>query len=129
MINYQVLETLVGNDKGKRKQFVEHILGKKANRPLSYFRDHDVSFSTAEKICDYFAVPMDMLREHPRTGNNVAGDNNNVGNISINSNLVQENGHLRSQIEILKETISAKDETIMAYKQLTGNQDNSSNEN
>ena len=120
MINYNTLETLVGTDKGQRKKFVEYVLGSKANRPLSYFRDHDVTFSTAEKICDYFSVPMDMLRDTPRTGNNVAGNNNNVGNISINSNLVQENCHLRAQIESLKETITAKNETIQAYKRLVG---------
>lgn len=132
MINYQVLENLVGTDKGKRKRFVEHILGTKANRPLSYFREHDVTFSTAEKICDYFSVPMDMLRNAPRTGNNVVGDNNNVGSISINTNLMQENNYLRTQIEALKETIAAKDETIrakddilQAYKQLVSNAANS----
>ena len=120
MINYQVLESLVGTDKGARQKFVEHILGEGANRSLTYFQKHDIKFSKAEMICDYFGISLDTLRERPQQHHIVSGRNNIVGNVSINSNLSQENYHLRQQISRLQETIEAKNELIELLKKMSG---------
>ena len=127
MINYSILESLVGTDKGSRTRFVEYVLGQKVKRSLTYFRDHDVTFSTAEKICDYLHISMDMLRLVPTTGTSINGNNNNVGNISINSNIAQENKYLKAQveqlnvqIEQLQTIVTTKNELLAVYKEKSG---------
>jgi len=115
MINYQVLQNLVGSDKGNRTKFMEYAFGKTMKRSLSYFEKHDVTFSTAERIAEYLGVPLDTLRGKPSANNNVRGNYNNVGNIGVGA-AAYDNQQLQMRIQQLEEIISSKDETIQALK-------------
>ena len=50
--------------------------------------------------------------------NNVTGNNNFVGNVSISTNLMIENQALRKDLDNKESVIKAKDETIDALKRM-----------
>ena len=90
------------------------LVFKKSRQTFAYFRrTKDVSLSKLEIIADYFHMPLDYFRINSAfKANNVAGNNNYVGNVSISTNLLIENESLKRELEALKETIKAKDESL-----------------
>ena len=72
-----------------------------------------------EILADYFGLPLDAFRKNgQQKTNNVAGNNNYVGNISYSNTLMKENEALHKEIETLKSMITAKDEVIQAKNEV-----------
>lgn len=110
IINYDTLTKLV-DEAGSRKRFVEHVLGRGANKSLSYFKDRNITTATLHKICDYLGVTMEMLTAStPAVSTTAPADT---------TTLAMENKFLRAQIAQLKEVISAKDELIQNYRKMS----------
>lgn len=60
-------------------------------------------------------MPLDYFRMGSSfAANNVNGNNNYVGNVSLSNNLLIENDSLRKEVESLKEILKAKDEALKA---------------
>ena len=83
---------------------------------MSYFRrTKDISLSKLEVLADFFHMPLDYFRvESSFKANNVSGNNNYVGNVSVNTNLMMENESLRKQLEAVQNVVKAKDDTLAA---------------
>jgi flagellar basal body-associated protein FliL len=87
---------------------------------MNYFhRTKDISLSKLETLADFFGMPLDYFRKNSKfKTNNVAGNNNFVGNVSISTNLMLENQSLRKELESKDAIIRAKDETIEALRHM-----------
>ena len=60
-------------------------------------------------------MPLDYFRVGSSfRANNVSGNNNTVGNVSVNTNLMIENESLRKQLEALHDVVKATDDTLTA---------------
>ena len=69
--------------------------------------------SKLETLADFFHMPLDYFRAGKEfSSNNVNGNNNYVGNVSLSNNLLIENQSLRKELESVRATLDAKDETI-----------------
>ena len=114
MLNVDLLENLYAGLDNDKKQELMSLFFKKSRHTFAYFRrTKDVSLSKLEIIADYFHMPLDYFRINSAfKANNVAGNNNYVGNVSISTNLLIENESLKRELEALKETIKAKDESL-----------------
>ena len=114
MLNVDLLENLYAGLDNDKKQELMSLVFKKSRQTFAYFRrTKDVSLSKVEIIADYFHMPLDYFRINSAfKANNVAGNNNYVGNVSISTNLLIENESLKRELEALKETIKAKDESL-----------------
>ena len=114
MLNVDLLENLYAGLDNDKKQELMSLIFKKSRQTFAYFRrTKDVSLSKLEIIADYFHMPLDYFRINSAfKANNVAGNNNYVGNVSISTNLLIENESLKRELEALKETIKAKDESL-----------------
>ena len=114
MLNVDLLENLYAGLDNDKKQELMSLVFKKSRQTFAYFRrTKDVSLSKLEIIADYFHMPLDYFRVNSAfKANNVAGNNNYVGNVSISTNLLIENESLKRELEALKETIKAKDESL-----------------
>ena len=114
MLNVDLLENLYAGLDNDKKQELMSLVFKKSRQTFAYFRrTKDVSLSKLEIIADYFHMPLDYFRiTSAFKANNVAGNNNYVGNVSISTNLLIENESLKRELEALKETIKAKDESL-----------------
>ena len=114
MLNVDLLENLYAGLDNDKKQELMSLVFKKSRQTFAYFRrTKDVSLSKLEIIADYFHLPLDYFRINSAfKANNVAGNNNYVGNVSISTNLLIENESLKRELEALKETIKAKDESL-----------------
>ncbi len=114
MLNVDLLENLYAGLDNDKKQELMSLVFKKSRQTFAYFRrTKDVSLSKLEIIADYFHMPLDYFRINSAfKANNVAGNNNYVGNVSISTNLLIENESLKRELEALKETIKAKDESL-----------------
>ena len=114
MLNVDLLENLYAGLDNDKKLELMSLVFKKSRQTFAYFRrTKDVSLSKLEIIADYFHMPLDYFRINSAfKANNVAGNNNYVGNVSISTNLLIENESLKRELEALKETIKAKDESL-----------------
>ncbi len=114
MLNIDLLENLYAGLDNDKKQELMRLVFKRSRQSIAYFRrTKDVSLSKVEAIADYFHMPVDYLRTNSAfKANNVAGNNNYVGNVSISTNLLIENESLKKELEALKETLKAKDESL-----------------
>lgn len=114
MLDIDLLENLYSGLDNEKKQELLTLVFKKSRQTFAYFRrTKDVSLSKLEIIADYFHMPLDYFRLGSSfKANNVAGNNNYVGNVSISTNLLIENESLRKEIAALKETLKAKDESL-----------------
>ena len=114
MLNVDLLENLYAGLDNDKKQELMSLVFKKSRQTFAYFRrTKDVSLSKLEIIADYFHMPLDYFRINSAfKANNVAGNNNYVGNVSISTNLLIENESLKRELQALKETIKAKDESL-----------------
>ena len=120
MLNIDLLENLYAGLDNDKKQELMTLVFKKSRQTFSYFRrTKDVSLSKVEIIADYFHMPLDYFRiNRAFKANNVAGNNNYVGNVSISTNLLIENQALKNELAALKETLRAKDESLKAKDML-----------
>lgn len=114
MLNIDLLENLYAGLDNDKKQELMGLLFKRSRQSIAYFRrTKDVSLSKMEIIADYFHMPLDYFRTNSSfKANNVAGNNNYVGNVSISTNLLIENESLKKELEAMKETLKAKDESM-----------------
>lgn len=114
MLDIDLLENLYAGLDNEKKQELISLVFKRSRQTFAYFRrTKDVSLSKLEIIADYFHMPLDYFRVGSSfKANNVSGNNNYVGNVSISTNLLIENESLRKEIAALKETLKAKDESL-----------------
>lgn len=118
MFNSAIITQLLSHSGKSKKEFLTTVFNPESKRSISYFdKVGDISFSLAEKIADFFGVPIDCLGTNPHMNSGVAiGNNNSVGNFSMNSNLLVEN-------QYLQKVVAAKDETIASNKLLLQSKD------
>lgn len=90
------------------------FLFKRSKQTLSYFkRTKDITLSKLEVLADFFHMPLDYFRVgNTFKGNNVSGNNNQVGNVSVNTNLMLENEALRREIKALEDIVKAKNDAL-----------------
>lgn len=120
MLNLEMIDNLFASLTREQQQDLLTQLFKKSKQTMSYFRrTKDISLSKLEILADFFHMPLDYFRAgHSFKANNVSGNNNYVGNVSVNTNLMLENESLRREILSLKETLKAKDETLESKNDL-----------
>lgn len=112
MFNKEIISELLKSTGKSKKDFLAAVFNPASKRGITYFdRIDNVNFTTAEKVADFFGVPMDLLRTGKRTNQGVIGNHNLVGNVNINSNFMAE-------IQYLRQMIAAKDEIIASNKML-----------
>ena len=89
MLNLDLIDNLYAGLTKEQQQELISLLFKKS----SYFRrTKDISLSKLETLADFFHMPLDYFRVgNTFRANNVAKNNNNVGNVSVNTNLMIEN--------------------------------------
>ena len=87
---------------------------------MNYFhRTKDISLSKFEILADFFHMSMDSLRVGGGINNlNVYLENNPVFSNKESTDIIQQNIVLEKEIAILKETIKAKDEALLAKTEL-----------
>ncbi|MBQ0072856.1 MAG: hypothetical protein KBT34_01535 [Prevotella sp.] len=119
MLNKNVVYELLAAAGKTDTEFFDNVFGKNAKRGRAYFDNLErVTFAQAEKIADFFHVPLDSLREHP----NFSIVPNGEG-ASINNDLAYENARLRKDIDGKKLLIASKEETIKMANQLLATKD------
>lgn len=123
MLNIELINTLYDGLPKERQQELITLLFKKSKQTMAYFkRTKDISLSKLETLADFFGMPLDYFRANSTfKANNVAGNNNYVGNVSVNTNLMFENDSLRREVESLRATLKAKDETIQSKNEFIEN--------
>ena len=123
MLNIELINTLYNGLPKERQQELITLLFKKSKQTMAYFkRTKDISLSKLETLADFFGMPLDYFRTNSTfKANNVAGNNNYVGNVSVNTNLMFENDSLRREVESLRATLKAKDETIQSKNEFIEN--------
>lgn len=123
MLNLDLIDNLYAGLTKEQQQDLISLLFKKSKQTMSYFRrTKDISLSKLEVLADFFHMPLDYFRvESSFKANNVSGNNNYVGNISVNTNLMMENESLRREISGLRETLKAKEETLHTKNDLIDN--------
>ena len=116
MLNLDLIDNLYAGLTKEQQQDLISLLFKKSKQTMSYFRrTKDISLSKLEVLADFFHMPLDYFRvESSFKANNVSGNNNYVGNISVNTNLMMENESLHKQLESLHNVVKAKDDTLAA---------------
>lgn len=116
MLNIELVDNLYASLSKEQQQNLITLLFKNSKQTMNYFRrTKDISLSKLEILADFFHMPLDYFRLGSSfASNNVSGNNNYVGNVSLSTNLMIENDSLRKEVENLKETIKAKDEAIKA---------------
>ena len=123
MLNLDLIDNLYAGLAKEQQQELISLLFKKSKQTMSYFRrTKDISLSKLEILANFFHMPLDYFRAGSSfRANNIAGNNNNVGNVSVNTNLMIENESLRREILSLRETLKAKEETLTTKNDLIDN--------
>lgn len=120
----------IAKNKGiKAKDFMAYVYPDRSGN-TSYVdigKNANPKAETIERIADLLQCPIDALfdREAAFTTNNVNGDNNNVGNVSINSDpavLMATNNHLRDIIARQDQTIADQNRRIDQLIELASRQ-------
>ena len=112
MLNTELINTLYNGLPKERQQELITLLFKKSKQTMAYFK----------RTKDIFGMPLDYFRTNGTLkANNVAGNNNHVGCVSVNTNLMFEIDALRREVDALKDSIQAKNETILSQKQFIEN--------
>ena len=116
MLNIDLVDNLYAGLSKEQQQNLCSLLFKNSKQTMNYFRrTKDISMSKLEILADFFHMPLDYFRTGSSfVANNVNGNNNYVGNVSLSNNLLIENDSLRKEVESLKETLKAKDEALKA---------------
>ena len=116
MLNTELIENLYAGLSKEQQQELLTLLFKRSKQTLSYFkRTKDITLSKLEVLADFFHMPLDYFRVgNTFKGNNVSGNNNQVGNVSVNTNLMLENEALRREIKALEDIVKAKNDALPA---------------
>lgn len=116
MLNIELIENLYASLPKEQQQNLTSQLFKRSKQNMNYFRrTKDISMSKLEIIADFFHMPLDYFRQNGAVkAINVLGDDNQVGNVYINSNLIKEIEGLKKELDSKKETLESKEETIKA---------------
>lgn len=116
MLNIELIENLYASLPKDQQQNLTSQLFKRSKQNMNYFRrTKDISMSKLEIIADFFHMPLDYFRQNGAVkAINVLGDDNQVGNVYINSNLIKEIEGLKKELDSKKETLESKEETIKA---------------
>lgn len=116
MLNIELIENLYASLPKEQQQNLTSQLFKRSKQNMNYFRrTKDISMSKLETIADFFHMPLDYFRQNGAVkAINVLGDDNQVGNVYINSNLIKEIEGLKKELDSKKETLESKEETIKA---------------
>ena len=90
------------------------LVFKKSKQGITYFRrTNDITLSKLEIIADFFHLPLDYFRMgHTFKAQNVNGNNNQWGNVNINTNLMAENQGLARELAAVRETLASKEAMI-----------------
>ena len=123
MLNIELINKLYDGLPKERQQELITLLFKKSKQTMGYFkRTKDISLSKLETLADFFGMPLDYFRTNSSLKtNNVTNNNNQAGNVSVNTNLMFEIDALRREIDGLKDTLHAKNETILSQKEFIEN--------
>lgn len=125
MLNIELVYNLYDSLTPDKKEELLGLLFKKSRQTMAYFkRSKDISLSKLEILADFYHMPLDYFRSNSSFKvNNVTGNNNYVGNVSVSTNLLVENEGLRKQvaslereIETLKANLASKDDTTVVLK-------------
>lgn len=112
MLNTDLVDSLYSRLTKEQQKTLISLLFKNSKQTMNYFRrTKDTSMSKLEILADFFHLPLDSLRvgkKFPSTHTS----NNYEGNISFSHKLLMENQSLRMELESMKATLEAKDETI-----------------
>jgi len=100
MLNIDLIENLYSGLPRDKQQELIGLLFKKSKQTMAYFRrTKDISLSKLETLADFFHMPLDYFRANSSfKSNNVSGNNNYVGNVSLSTNLLIENQGLRDKL-------------------------------
>ena len=114
MLNTELIENLYAGLSKEQQQELLTLLFKRSKQTLSYFkRTKDITLSKLEILADFFHMPLDYFRMgNTFKGNHVSGNNNQVGNVSVNTNLMLENEALRKEIKALQDIVKAKNDAL-----------------
>lgn len=128
MLNLQLIDTLYASLTKEKQAELNSLLFKRSKQTVTYFhRQKDISLSKLEILADFFQMPLDYFRMGSSfKQNNISGNNNQVGNLYINSNLMieieyvkKENVSLQNSVKLLEENktimkslLDAKEEII-----------------
>jgi len=104
MLNLELIDNLYAGLPREKQQELIGLLFKRSKQTMAYFRrTKDISLSKLEILADFFHMPLDYFRANSSfKSNNVSGNNNYVGNVSMGTNLLIENDALRKEISLLK---------------------------
>ena len=107
MLNIDLVYNLYDGLTPDKKEELLGLLFKKSRQTMAYFkRSKDISLSKLEILADFYHMPLDYFRANSSfKTNNVNGNNNYVGNVSVTPNLLVENESLRKQIDSLERKI------------------------
>lgn len=120
MLNIDLVYNLYEGLTPEKKEELLGLLFKKSRQTMAYFkRSKDISLSKLEILADFYHMPLDYFRANSNfKTNNVNGNNNYVGNVSVSTNLLVENESLRKQVASLERELVSKDETNKVLKDL-----------
>ena len=119
MLNTELIENLYAGLSKEQQQELLTLLFKRSKQTLSYFkRTKDITLSKLEVLADFFHMPLDYFRVgNTFKGNNVSGNNNQVGNVSVNTNLIKA---LEDIVKAKNDALATKDlliQTLMGKKE------------
>ena len=114
MLNVELIENLYNGLDKEQKERLMDLVFKKSKQGITYFRrTNDITLSKLEIIADFFHLPLDYFRMgHTFKAQNVNGNNNQWGNVNINTNLMAENQGLAKELAAAKETLSKTEEML-----------------
>lgn len=114
MLNVELIENLYNGLDKEQKERLMDLVFKKSKQGITYFRrTNDITLSKLEIIADFFHLPLDYFRMgHTFKAQNVNGNNNQWGNVNINTNLMAENQGLARELAAVRETLASKEAMI-----------------
>ena len=113
MLNTDLVDSLYSTLTKEQQKKLVSLLFKNSKQTMNYFkRTKDTSMSKLEILADFFHLPLDSFRVGKEPASNNSSNYNYGGNISFSNKLLIENQSLRKELESVKATLEAKDETI-----------------
>ena len=120
MLNVELIENLYNGLDKEQKERLMDLVFKKSKQGITYFRrTNDITLSKLEIIADFFHLPLDYFRMgHTFKAQNVNGNNNQWGNVNINTNLMAENQGLAKELAAVREKLASKEAMIETMGQV-----------
>ena len=122
MLNTDLVDNLYASLTKEQQHTLISLLFKNSKQNMNYFkRTKDISMSKLEILADFFHMPLDYFRVGKGFSSN--SDNDFSGSVSLSNNLLVENQSLRKELESVRATLEAKDETIRMSNALIQSKD------